>query len=106
MDCKFCPECGTKLFKSFKFCPECGLNLSTAHEIGEHDYKQPSITDEQMNAVLEARKAQAMEDFRKSVLAVAEAFFAMSEEERKDMVEYTRERAREAEEEYNAKNSK
>ena len=45
----------------------------------------------------EERKKQAYEDFRKSVLEVAEAFFAMSEEERKAMVEYAQEKCDEAE---------
>ena len=43
------------------------------------------------------RKEQAWAQFEKSVLEVAEAFFAMSENERKAMVEYVQERADEAE---------
>lgn len=45
----------------------------------------------------EQRKEQAMEDFRKSVIAVAEAYFAMSKEEREAMVEYVQDKCDEAE---------
>lgn len=41
-------------------------------------------------------------DFRKSVLEVAEAFFAMSKEEREAMVDYVQDRCDEAEQEYKA----
>lgn len=65
----------------------------------KNTYKEPYSVDEQ-------RKEEAMKQFRKSVLEVAEAFFAMSEEERKDMIEYAQERCNQAEEEYKKRTSK
>ena len=86
MNVKFCPECGRKLEESYKFCPECGFNLA----------KVEGETKSLVEKNQELRQKEAQEQFRKSVLAVAEAYFAMSKEEREAMVEYVQERAEEA----------
>lgn len=90
MKYKFCPECGNKLEKSFKFCPECGLSLIKKDE--------NSLIEKN----LELQREQAKKDFEKSVLDVAEAFFAMSKEEREAMVEYVQDKCDEAEQEAQA----
>ena len=84
MNVKFCPECGRKLKESYKFCPECGFALSQVEE-----------TD--IVSLEEQRQKEAQAQFEKSVLEVAEAFFAMSKEEQEAMVEYVQERCDEAE---------
>ena len=89
MSVKFCPECGRKLEENFKFCPECGFYLAKA------EGKTQSLVEKN----LELRQKEAEAQFRKSLLAVAEAYFAMSKEEREAMVEYMQERAEEAERE-------
>ena len=88
MNAKFCPECGRKLEESYKFCPECGFSLTQAEDDAYAALAQ---------SIQEQRKQEAEAQFRKSVLAVAEAFFAMSKEEREAMVEYVQERCDEAE---------
>ena len=87
MNVKFCPKCGKKLEESYKFCPECGFDLANAEERGTKSL-------EEKNQELRQKEAEAQ--FKKSVLAVAEAFFAMSKEEREAMVEYVQEKAEEA----------
>ena len=86
MNIKFCPECGRKIEESYKFCPECGFNMAKVE--GE------TKSLEEKNQELRQKEAQAQ--FRKSALAVAEAYFAMSKEEREAMVEYVQERAEQA----------
>ena len=86
MKTKSCPKCGRKLEESFKFCPECGLDLTQA--------EADAMSLEEKNQKLREEEAQAQ--FRKSVLAVAEAFFAMSKEEREAMVEYVQDKCNEA----------
>lgn len=46
--------------------------------------------------ITEERKQQAWAQFKKSALAVAEAYFAMSKEDREAMVEYVQNRAEQA----------
>ena len=93
MDFKFCPKCGRELDKSYNFCPECGFDLADAEE------KEKKSLEEK---ILEQQKKEAYEQFRKSVLEVAEAFFAMSKEEQEAMVEYVQDRCDEAEAEAKA----
>ena len=88
MNIKFCPECGKKLEEGFKFCPECGFALTKAED---------DAFAALAKKIQEQRKEQAEEQFRKSLRAVAEAFFAMSKEEREAMVEYVQEKRDEAE---------
>ena len=88
MNIKFCPECGRKIEESFKFCPECGFALTQAEEDA-----YTALAEK----IQEQRKQEAEAQFRKSVLAVAEAYFAMSKEEREAMVEYVKEKRDEAE---------
>lgn len=90
MNFKFCPECGIKLNKSYKFCPECGFDLSQAEDDAY------VLLEEKIQ---KQRQQEAEAQFKKSVLAVAEAFFAMSKEEREAMVEYVQDRCDEAEQE-------
>lgn len=86
MNLTVCPKCGRKLGKSYKFCPECGFDLAKA----ESELKSLEEKNQEL------RQKEAQEQFRKSVRAVAEAYFAMSKEEREAMVEYVQERAEEA----------
>lgn len=88
MSFNFCSECGRKLDKSYKFCPECGFALSQVE-----DDAYVALEEK----IQEQRKQEAEAQFRKSVLAVAEAFFAMSKEEREAMVEYVQDKCNEAE---------
>ena len=90
MKFKYCPACGRKLDANYKFCPECGLDLLKVEENEELSLIEKN---------LEERKKEANAQFEKSVLEVAEAFFAMSKEEREAMVEYVQEKCDEAEEE-------
>ena len=83
---KSCPKCGRKIEESYKFCPECGLDLTSAEEVAK--------SLEEKNRELRQKEAEAQ--FRKSLREVAEAFFAMSKEEREAMVEYVQEKAEEA----------
>ena len=87
MNDKFCPKCERKLEENFKFCPECGFDLVKAKQ---------NETKSREQEILEQRKKEAEAQFRKSVLEVAEAFFAMSKEEREAMVEYVQEKAEKA----------
>lgn len=88
MNGKFCPECGRKIEESFKFCPECGVALTQAEDEAFAALERK---------IQEERKREAEEQFRKSVLAVAEAYFAMSPEEREAMVEFVQEKCDAAE---------
>lgn len=88
MKFKYCPKCGVKLDESYKFCPECGLDL-----LKEEDKNIDTLIEKN----IEERQKEALEDFKKSVLEVAEAFFAMSKEEREAMVEYVQDKCDEAE---------
>lgn len=64
------------------------------------DVKKDQVNDETLEDKLaRERKEEAWAQFEKSVLEVAEAFFAMSKEEREAMVEYVQERCDEAERE-------
>lgn len=97
MKFKFCPKCGFKINEGYKFCPECGLDL-----VKEEERIAKELDEKNQNQLKEDRYAE----FRKSVLEVAEAFFAMSEDERKAMVEYVQEKCDEAEEEAEALKNK
>ena len=88
MNGKVCPECGRKIEEGFKFCPECGVSLAQAEDEAFAALERK---------ILEERKQAAEEQFRKSVRAVAEAYFAMSKEEREAMVEFVQEKCDEAE---------
>ena len=87
MKFEYCPECGLKLYDSYKFCPKCGFDLAKAEE------------NFLIEKNLEQQKKEAYAQFEKSVLEVAEAFFAMSKEEREAMVEYVQDKCDEAEDE-------
>ena len=87
MSAKTCPKCRRELEESFKFCPECGFDLTKAE-----DSETKSLIEKNQ----ELRQKEAEAQFRKSLIAVAEAFFAMSKEEREAMVEYVQEKAEEA----------
>lgn len=87
MSAKICPKCERKLEDNFKFCPECGFDLAKAEEV-----ETKSLIEKNQ----ELRQKEAEAQFRKSLIAVAEAFFAMSKEEREAMVEYVQEKAEEA----------
>ena len=53
-------------------------------------YTEKPNNNQPKQDVDEERKQQAWADFEKSVLEVAEAFFAMSKEEREAMVDYVK----------------
>lgn len=90
---KDCLYCGKKTNAEYKFCPECGHSLSlTVRQVWEI---KAAEGDEDAK-----RKLEADDAFRKSVLEVAKAFFAMSPQERQDMIEYVNDRCKQAEEEY------
>lgn len=68
--------------------------------------KYVEMTKEEMDEIDRQRREQAQEEFRKSVLEVAKAFFAMPEDERKAMIEYVEERRDEAERQAKAAQAK
>ena len=97
MKLKFCPKCGMKIDnESYNFCPECGFALAKEERL--------------LKTLIEKNQKQQEEDryseFKKSVIAVAEAYFAMSKEEREAMIEYTQNKCDEAIEEAEALQNK
>ena len=60
------------------------------------------VNDDLVERITEERKQQAWAQFKKSALAVAEAYFAMSKEEREAMVEYVQDKCDEAEQQAKA----
>ena len=87
------------MYQTFNVKSILATSIIVCYNIAMSDTKKSSLNsnDELVERITEERKAQAWADFEKSVLEVAEAFFAMSEEERKDMVEYVEAKRDEAE---------